>query len=86
MQNKNRIFDDMSKLMNNALGVAQGARTEAETAVKSMMDRWMAERDFVSREELEVAKRMAQKALEQVEALQSRLDELEKPKSKGKKA
>ena len=32
MQTRNRIFDDLSQLMTNAMGVAQGARQEAETA------------------------------------------------------
>ena len=33
MQPGNKFFDDMSKLMTNAMGVAQGAKTEAETAI-----------------------------------------------------
>jgi BMFP domain-containing protein YqiC len=80
MQSRNRILDDMSKLMTNAMGVAQGARTEAETAVKSMMDRWMADREFVSREEFEAVRLMAQKAREENEALKARLDALEAAK------
>ena len=43
MQTRNKVFDDLAQLMQNALGVAQGARTEAETAVKGLMDRWLAE-------------------------------------------
>ena len=31
MQTRNKFFDDMSQLMTNAMGVAQGAKTEAET-------------------------------------------------------
>ena len=51
MQTRNKVFDDISQLMTNAMGVAQGARDEAETAMKSMIDRWLADRDFVTREE-----------------------------------
>ena len=40
MQTRNKVFDDISQLMTNAMGVAQGARDEAETAMKSMIDRW----------------------------------------------
>ena len=43
MQTRNKVFDDISQLMTNAMGVAQGARDEAETAMKSMIDRWLAE-------------------------------------------
>ena len=42
MQSRSKIFDDVSQLMTNAMGVAQGAREEAETAMKSLMDRWLA--------------------------------------------
>ncbi|HBS37825.1 MAG TPA: pyrroline-5-carboxylate reductase, partial [Rhodobacteraceae bacterium] len=42
MQTRNKMLDDISQLMTNAMGVAQGAREEAETAVKSVIDRWLA--------------------------------------------
>jgi BMFP domain-containing protein YqiC len=77
MQTRNKIFDDISQLMTNAMGVAQGAREEAETAMKSMMDRWLADRDFVTREEFDAVRAMAQKAREENEALKTRLDALE---------
>ncbi|TMV95001.1 accessory factor UbiK family protein [Thioclava sp. BHET1] len=77
MQQPNKIFDEMSKLMTNAMGVAQGAKGEAETAMKSWMDRWLADRDFVTREEFDAVKAMAQKAREENEALRARLDALD---------
>ncbi len=77
MQTRNKVFDDLSQLMTNAMGVAQGAKTEAETALKSMMDRWLADRDFVTREEFDAVRAMAQKAREENEALKARLDALE---------
>jgi len=77
MQSRNKLFDDMSQLMTNAMGVAQGAREEAETAMKSMIDRWLADRDFVTREEFDAARAMAQKAREENEALKARIEALE---------
>ncbi|MCB1398121.1 MAG: accessory factor UbiK family protein [Rhodobacter sp.] len=77
MQPGNRFFDDLSKLMTNAMGVAQGARTEAETAMKGLMDRWLADRDFVTREEFDAVRAMAQKAREENEALKARIAALE---------
>ncbi|MEX0969062.1 MAG: accessory factor UbiK family protein [Paracoccaceae bacterium] len=87
MQTSNKIFDDLSKLMSNAMGVAQGAKTEAETAMKSMMDRWLADRNFVSRDEFDAVKAMAIKAREENEALTARIATLEggKPAAKVKK-
>ncbi|WP_371168528.1 accessory factor UbiK family protein [Aliiroseovarius sp. 2305UL8-7] len=83
MQTRNKILDDMSQLMTNAMGVAQGAKDEAETAMKSWMDRWLADRDFVTREEFDAVRAMAQKAREENEALRARIDALETKKSKG---
>ncbi|MBB3993284.1 hypothetical protein GGR95_000912 [Sulfitobacter undariae] len=77
MQTNNKIFDDLSKIMTNAMGVAQGAKDEAENAVKGVVDRWLADRDFVTREEFDAVRAMAQKAREENEALKARLDALE---------
>ena len=77
MQTQNKLLEDISKVMTNAMGVAQGAKTEAETALKSWMDRWLADRDFVSREEFDAVRLTAQKAREENVALAARLDALE---------
>ena len=82
MQTRNKIMDDISQLMTNAMGVAQGAREEAETAMKSMIDRWLADRDFVTREEFEAVRAMAQKAREENAALEARIAVLEAKKKK----
>ena len=78
MQTRNKILDDFSQLMTNAMGVAQGAKDEAETDLKSMLDRWLADRDFVTREEFDAVRAMAQKAREENEALKARIDALER--------
>lgn len=80
MQNRNKILDDISQLFTNAMGVAQGAKDEAETAFKSLIDRWMADQNFVTREEFDSVRAMAQKAREENVALRARLDALEKNK------
>ena len=77
MQSRNKFLDDMSQLMTNAMGVAQGAKTEAETAMKGFIDRWMADRDFVTREEFDAARMMATKAREENAALDLRIAALE---------
>ena len=77
MQTRNKILDDISQLMTHGMGVAQGAKDEAETAVKSVIDRWLADRDFVTREEFEAVRAMAIKAREENAALEARLAILE---------
>jgi BMFP domain-containing protein YqiC len=77
MQSRSKFLDDMSQLMTNAMGVAQGAKAEAETAMKGLIDRWMADRDFVTREEFDAVRAMAQKAREENATLQARIVALE---------
>ena len=77
MQTRNRIFDDISQLMTNAMGVAQGAKDEAETAMKGMIDRWLADRDFVTRDEFDAVRGMAEKARAENAELQARIEALE---------
>jgi BMFP domain-containing protein YqiC len=77
MQTRGKIFDDISQLMTNAMGVAQGARTEAETAMKGMLDRWLADRNLVTRDEFDAVRAMAQKAREENETLKGRVEALE---------
>ena len=44
---------------------SSGSKEEAENAFASMVDRWLADRDFVTREEFDAVKAMAQKAREE---------------------
>ena len=82
MQSKNKFMDDMSQIMTNAMGVAQGAKDEAENAMKSLMDRWLADRNFVTREEFDAVQAMAQKVRVQNDELSARLDALEAASAK----
>jgi len=77
MQTRSKLFEDMSQLMTNAMGVAQGARDEAETAMKSWFDRFLADRNLVTREEFDAVRAMAQKAREENEMLKARIEALE---------
>ncbi len=79
MTQQNRLFDDLSRLMTNAVGVAQGARDEAETAFRGMVDRWLADRDFVTREEFEAVRDMAVKARTENAELRAMIAELRRP-------
>ena len=85
MQTRNKILDDLAALMSNAVRVAQGARTEAPNALKTPMDRWLADRDFVTRDEFDAVRAMAQKAREENDTLRARLDALEAEKKPAKR-
>ena len=77
MQTKNKLLDDISQIMNSAMGVAQGARDEAQNAMRSVVDRMLADRNLVTREEFEAVRAMAQKAREENDALAARIATLE---------
>ena len=81
MQNNNKIFDDLSQLATNAMGVAKGAADEAQTAMNSWVDRFLAERDLVTREEFDALKTMVEKQRKEITALKGKITKLEKTSS-----
>jgi BMFP domain-containing protein YqiC len=76
-QTRSRLFDDFSRLMTDAAGLAEGARREVETLARSQIERLMAGMDFVSREEFEAAREMAALARAENEKLEARIAALE---------
>ncbi|MGO4869698.1 MAG: accessory factor UbiK family protein [Roseiarcus sp.] len=76
-QTRSRLFDDFSRLMTDAAGLAEGARREVETLAKSQLERLMAGMDYVSREEFDAVREMAAVARAQNEKLEARVAALE---------
>lgn len=72
-----RMFDEFAKLMNDAAGVAQSAKREVETVLRSQADRVVSEMDLVRREDLEIVQELAAKAVAEVEKLARKVEELE---------
>jgi BMFP domain-containing protein YqiC len=83
MQSQNPIIADLVKLANSAAGTMAGMTREARESARERLREAMGGIDFVSREEFETVKAMAQKAREQADALEARLAALE-AKSAGK--
>ncbi|MBT8389134.1 MAG: accessory factor UbiK family protein [Altererythrobacter sp.] len=77
MQSKNPMIADFVKMANSAAGTFAGMTREARESARERLKEGMAGMDFVSREEFETVKMMAQKAREENEALKARLEELE---------
>ena len=55
MQTNAPFFDDLSKLMTGAVGIAQAASEEARSAFRAQGDRLAAELDLVRRDEMDAA-------------------------------
>ena len=71
VQTTNRFFDEVARLMNDAAGVAQGVRREAETLFRTQAERILRDLAVVQREEFEAVKDMARLAREENESAQS---------------
>jgi BMFP domain-containing protein YqiC len=76
-QTTNRFLDELSKLLTDAAGAAQGMRREVETLMKAQGERILRDMDVVQREEFEAVKEMAAKARDENERLSARINELE---------
>lgn len=72
-----RLLDDLARLMTDAAGVAQGARREVETVMRSQAERFLAGLDLVSREEFEAVREMASRARMENDDLRARIEKLE---------
>lgn len=77
MQSQNKIFEDLSKIVNGAAGTLAGMGREAEASARERAKEWIGGLDFVSRDEFEAVKAMAAAARDEVDALRARLDALE---------
>ena len=67
MQTRSRIFDDLARVANGALSAAAGVRAEIEQLVRQQLERFLADRDLVTREEFDAVEAMAAKARAQQE-------------------
>ena len=77
MQSENPIIADFVKLANSAAGTVAGMTREAREGAREKMREAMGGMDFVSREEFDTVKAMAQKAREQADALEAKVAALE---------
>lgn len=73
MQSQSPIFDGLARLMTEAAGMADGVRREAETHLHSQLQRFLAERDLVPREEFEAVRETANRALAEIASLQAEI-------------
>ena len=76
-QTRGRIFDEFAQLVTDAAGVAHGVRREAETAVKTQVERLLATMNVVTREEFEAVREMAALARDETDELRRRIAALE---------
>ena len=76
-QSRNSIVEELARLASDAAGMATGMRREAETLLKTQLERLLSTMDMVSREEHEAVKEMAAAARDDNERLEARIAALE---------
>ena len=77
MQTRGRVFDDMARLANGAVGALAGAGRELEAMIRAQIEKLLANMDLVRRDEFEAVKAMAAKARAEQERLEARVAALE---------
>ena len=85
MQTKNRLFDDIAKVANSAVGTIAGLKGEIENLVKHRVENLMADMNMISRDEFEAVKAMIAKARSEQERLEAKIKVLEKKLTKSLK-
>ena len=78
MQKDSHFFEDLAKMTSGAAGAMMDMKREFESMIADKMGQFMASDQFVTREEFEVVRDMAQKAREENEALKAEIAKLEK--------
>lgn len=77
MQTRNTLLDDLARVASGVLGVAAGARREAEELLRQRFAAVLARDNFVARDEFDAVKAMAAKASADLEVVAERLAALE---------
>lgn len=80
MSQSSKFFDDLGRLMNDAAGVADGVRREAETAFRSQMERIVNDLNLVKREDYDALRELVTIQGEEIETLRRELDALKRRK------
>lgn len=85
MKPGSQFFDDLARVATGAVGAMSGLRDHIRDEVKTHVNRFIAEMDFVPREDFEVVEAMAKEARLQNTKLEARIAALEKVAKPAKK-
>lgn len=78
MKPNSQFFDDIARVATGAVGAMSGLREHIRDEVKTHVNRFIIEMDFVPREDFEVVEAMAKEARLQNKKLEARIAKLEK--------
>jgi BMFP domain-containing protein YqiC len=78
MQSQKKIFDDIARIAGGAMSAIGAFKQEAETMIRDRVERFMAEHNYVRRDEFEAVKAVASAARAAQERLEARVAALER--------
>lgn len=78
MTERPKFFDDIAGVAGGAISALAGLKDEVSSLVKARVEEAVRRLDLVSREEFEAMAELARRAREQAEALERRVEALEK--------
>ena len=77
MAQSSRILDNVGRLMNDAAGVADGVRREAESMIRAQAERFVMDMNLVKREDYDALRELVQAQGEEIARLRRELEELQ---------
>ncbi len=78
MQKDSKLFEDLARMTSGAAGALMDMKREIEATIADKLERLVARERFVTRDEFEVVKAMAEKARTENERLAQELEMLKK--------
>jgi BMFP domain-containing protein YqiC len=76
MAQSSRILDNVGRLMNDAAGVADGVRREAETMIRAQAERFVMDMNLVKREDYDALRELVQAQAAELRALKAEVEAL----------
>ena len=73
---QNTVFDSIGRLMNEAAGLADGARREVETVVRAQAERLVADMNLVKREDYDALRELVMAQSAELKALTAEVEAL----------
>ena len=71
MAQSSRILDNVGRLMNDAAGVADGVRREAESMIRAQAERFVMDMNLVKREDHDALRELVQAQSAELKALKA---------------
>ncbi|MBL8599814.1 MAG: accessory factor UbiK family protein [Devosia sp.] len=71
MAQSSRILDNVGRLMNDAAGVADGVRREAESMIRAQAERFVMDMNLVKREDYDALRELVQAQAAELKALKA---------------